>query len=62
MAGYDVVTQARQVRASIALTGHYAAVDELLTGRENLVLFARLRGLHQDQPASAPTSCSKRSA
>jgi len=49
VAGYDVVTQARQVRASIALTGQYAAVDELLTGRENLVLFARLRGLNRHQ-------------
>jgi len=47
VAGYDVVKQAKQVRASIGLTGQYAAVDELLTGRENLVLFARLRGLNR---------------
>ena len=45
VAGFDVVKQAKQVRASIGLTGQYAAVDELLTGRENLILFARLRGL-----------------
>ncbi len=45
VAGFDVVTQSRQVRATIGLTGQYAAVDELLTGRENLVLFARLRGM-----------------
>ena len=49
VAGYDVVKQAREVRASIGLTGQYAAVDELLTGRENLVLFARLRGLNRSQ-------------
>jgi ABC-2 type transport system ATP-binding protein len=45
VAGFDVAKQAKRVRASIGLTGQYAAVDELLTGRENLVLFARLRGL-----------------
>jgi ABC-2 type transport system ATP-binding protein len=45
IAGFDVVTQARQVRESIGLTGQYAAIDELLTGRENLILFARLRGM-----------------
>ncbi len=47
VAGYDVVTQANQVRRSIGLTGQYAAVDELLTGRENLVLFGRLRGMNR---------------
>ncbi|QBR92780.1 ABC transporter ATP-binding protein [Nocardioides euryhalodurans] len=43
--GYDVVTQASDVRQSISLTGQFAAVDEALTGRENLVLVARLRHL-----------------
>jgi ABC-2 type transport system ATP-binding protein len=43
--GFDVVTQASDVRASISLTGQFAAVDEILTGRENLVLVARLRHL-----------------
>jgi ABC-2 type transport system ATP-binding protein len=38
VAGYDVATQAAQVRSSIGLAGQYAAVDELLTGRENLEL------------------------
>jgi ABC-2 type transport system ATP-binding protein len=52
VAGYDVVKQARQVRASIGLTGQYAAVDELLTGRENLILFARLRGMDRRQVGS----------
>jgi ABC-2 type transport system ATP-binding protein len=49
VAGFDVVTHAADVRASIGLTGQYAAVDELLTGRENLVLFGRLRGLSRSQ-------------
>ena len=43
--GFDVATQAGQVRASISLTGQFAAVDELLSGRENLILMARLRHL-----------------
>ncbi|GMA86893.1 hypothetical protein GCM10025868_21430 [Angustibacter aerolatus] len=38
--GYDVATQPDRVRASIGLTGQFAAVDEVLTGRENLVLVA----------------------
>ena len=41
--GFDVATQAAEVRASFSLTGQFAAVDELLSGRENLVLVARLR-------------------
>ncbi|ASU58053.1 ATP-binding cassette domain-containing protein [Nocardiopsis dassonvillei] len=45
VAGYDVLTQADRVRAEIGLTGQYASVDELLTGRENLVMFGRLYGL-----------------
>ncbi|MFI1914981.1 ATP-binding cassette domain-containing protein [Nocardia sp. NPDC020380] len=47
VAGYDVVRQPDEVRASIMLTGQYAALDEVLTGRENLVLFGRLMGLHR---------------
>ncbi|HEY0117943.1 MAG TPA: ATP-binding cassette domain-containing protein [Cellulomonas sp.] len=43
--GFDVATQAMSVRESISLTGQFAAVDEILTGRENLVLVARLRHL-----------------
>ncbi|MGE5719857.1 MAG: ATP-binding cassette domain-containing protein, partial [Nocardioidaceae bacterium] len=46
--GYDVATQGAQVRESISLTGQFAAVDEILTGRENLVLVAQLR--HQPDP------------
>ena len=42
VAGYDVLTQAREVRRSIGLTGQYAALDGELTGRENLVLMGTL--------------------
>lgn len=43
--GFDVARQSARVRESISLTGQFAAVDEVLTGRENLVLVARLRHL-----------------
>src|SRR5215217_552388 len=43
--GFDVTTDALRVRESISLTGQFAAVDEILTGRENLLLVARLRHL-----------------
>jgi ABC-2 type transport system ATP-binding protein len=49
--GHDVVTGAARVRESISLTGQFAAVDEILTGRENLVLVARLR--HLKDPGGA---------
>ncbi len=42
---FDVATQAADVRESISLTGQFAAVDEVLSGRENLVLTARSRHL-----------------
>ncbi|MCY1140058.1 ATP-binding cassette domain-containing protein [Actinoplanes sp. Pm04-4] len=40
---FDVVSQAAHVRESISLTGQFAAVDEILSGRENLVMIAKLR-------------------
>ncbi len=43
--GLDVVREAARVREIIGLTGQYASVDEKLTGRENLILIARLLGL-----------------
>ncbi|MCR2764286.1 ABC transporter ATP-binding protein [Microbacterium sp. zg.B48] len=43
--GFDVATRPQSVRESISLTGQFAAVDEVLTGRENLILVARLRHL-----------------
>jgi oleandomycin transport system ATP-binding protein len=42
--GYDVVSQAHQVRQLTGLTGQYASVDETLTGTENLMLIGRLTG------------------
>lgn len=48
--GFDVSSQPAQVRESISLTGQSAAVDEILTGRENLVLVAKLR--HLKDPAA----------
>jgi ABC-2 type transport system ATP-binding protein len=41
--GFDIATQPADVRESISLTGQFAAVDEILSGRENLVLVAKLR-------------------
>jgi ABC-2 type transport system ATP-binding protein len=43
--GLDVVAESSSARGLLALTGQFAAVDELLTGRENLEMFARLFGL-----------------
>jgi oleandomycin transport system ATP-binding protein len=43
--GYDIVRQPREVRRLIGLTGQYAAVDELLSGEENLYMIGRLLGL-----------------
>jgi ABC-2 type transport system ATP-binding protein len=48
--GFDVATQPANVRASISLTGQFAAVDEILSGRENLVLVAQLRHLKDPGP------------
>ena len=42
--GHDLVTAPHKVRASIAMTGQFASLDEDLTGRENLLLLARLWG------------------
>jgi ABC-2 type transport system ATP-binding protein len=46
--GFDVLTDPRRVRESISLTGQFAAVDDILSGRENLVLVAKLR--HMKNP------------
>ncbi|MCL4250567.1 MAG: ATP-binding cassette domain-containing protein [Anaerolineae bacterium] len=43
--GFDVASRPDSVRQSISLTGQFAAVDEILTGRENLIMIARLRHL-----------------
>ena len=47
IAGHDVVRRARMVRSLIGFAGQFAAVDETLTGRENLVLVGRLYGLRR---------------
>lgn len=47
VAGYDVVKQPAKVRQSIGVTGQDAALDYRLTGRENLALFAQLRGMRR---------------
>jgi ABC-2 type transport system ATP-binding protein len=47
--GHDVVREADAVRSRVSLTGQYASVDEDLTGRENLILLARLLGWSKPQ-------------
>ena len=44
--GFDVASKADNVRQSISLTGQFAAMDEVLTGRENLIMIAKLRHLN----------------
>ena len=48
VAGFDVVRDAQKLRLVIGLSGQYAAVDENLTGRENLYMFGRLYQLPKD--------------
>ncbi|MDP4501789.1 ATP-binding cassette domain-containing protein [Nonomuraea turcica] len=48
VAGHDVVTETKAVRAAIGVTGQFASVDDLLTGEENLLLMADL--LHMPRP------------
>ncbi|WP_280320276.1 ATP-binding cassette domain-containing protein [Nocardia wallacei] len=47
VAGHDVVADPAAVRRSVMLTGQFAALDDMLTGAENLVLFGRLLGLRK---------------
>jgi ABC-2 type transport system ATP-binding protein len=56
--GFEVVSKDDSVRQSISLTGQFAAVDEILTGRENLIMIARLR--HLDHPAQIAEDLLKR--
>ena len=56
--GFDVASEPDGVRRSISLTGQFAAVDEILTGRENLVMIARLR--HLDHPRQVADDLLKR--
>jgi ABC-2 type transport system ATP-binding protein len=50
--GFDVSSKPSHVRQSISLTGQFAAIDEILTGRENLVMIARLRHLKNPHQVS----------
>ena len=50
--GFDVAAKPDEVRRSISLTGQFAAVDEILTGRENLTMIARLRHVAHPQKAA----------
>lgn len=49
VAGFDVMTHPQQVRERIGLVGQYAAIDEILTGRQNLLLFGQLNHLSRRQ-------------
>src|SRR4029079_14774436 len=49
VAGYDIATETKKVRAAIGVTGQFASVDELLSGRENLQLMADLHHLRGDE-------------
>ena len=60
VAGFDVVQQPQQVRLRIGVTGQYAAVDELLTGRENLEMIGRLARLPQDLAKARATELLER--
>ena len=56
VAGYDVVAEPRQLRASIGLAGQFAAVDEILTGRENLEMVGRLYHLSRAEARNRATA------
>jgi len=56
--GFDVASRAEDVRHAISLTGQFAAVDEILTGRENLIMIAKLR--HLDRPHQVADDLLKR--
>jgi len=58
VAGYDVAASPDKVRNEISLTGQFAAVDDQLTGRENLLLIGRLR--HVTEPAKTAADLLRR--
>ena len=53
--GYDVVREPAKVRSMIGLTGQYAAVDELLSGQENLYMIGRLLGIRSPEARARAT-------
>jgi len=60
VAGHDVATETRAVRAAIGVTGQFAAVDELLTGQENLQLMADLERLGSGEATRVVTDLLER--
>ena len=60
VAGHDVATETRAVRAAIGVTGQFAAVDELLTGQENLQLMADLKRLSRGEAKRVVTDLLER--
>ena len=60
VAGHDVVAERHAVRRRISLTGQYAAVDEIQTGRENLEMMGRLRGLRPSAARARATELLER--
>ena len=60
VAGHDVATETKAVRAAIGVTGQFAAVDELLTGRENLQLMADLKRLSSGEGSRVVTELLER--
>jgi ABC-2 type transport system ATP-binding protein len=56
VAGHDVVREAAQVRRQIGLTGQYAALDECLTGRANLIMIGQLGGLSRREAKARAAS------
>ena len=59
VAGHDVHSDPAGVRRSIMLTGQHVALDDMLTGRENLVMFGRLQGLKKSQARSRAKDTSR---
>jgi ABC-2 type transport system ATP-binding protein len=60
VAGHDVAAETKAVRAEIGVTGQFAAVDDLLTGQENLQLMADLHHLRADEGKRVVTSLLER--
>jgi daunorubicin resistance ABC transporter ATP-binding subunit len=60
IAGADVVRDAQTVRSRIGLAGQFAAIDEILTGRENLELVGRLYGLNRQEARARATEVLER--
>jgi ABC-2 type transport system ATP-binding protein len=60
VAGHDIVTETKAVRAAVGVTGQFAAVDELLTGQENLRLMADLKRLGAGEGSEVVTGLLER--